>query len=135
MFIQNFMPGRIIGMLVSGAVLIGLIFFIGQLPFYHPLMNFGDVGAGAYSEMAGFSNTKAFGWEFAYWMGLILILGALSIWVWRRGHQIGLKGRLQNIGNAHERAIPCRCWCGFTGLFGLRLCRATELQGGRLSEF
>ena len=97
MFIQNFMPGRIIGMLVSGAILIGLIFFIGQLPFYHPLMNFGDVGAGGYSEMAGFSNMKAFGWEFAYWMGLILILGALSIWVWRRGHEISLKGRLKRI--------------------------------------
>ena len=98
MFLQNFMPGRIIGMLVSGAVLIGLIFFIGQLPFYHPLMNFGSVGAGGYSEMAGFSSPKAFGWEFAYWMGLILILGALSMWVWRRGHQIGLKTRLLNIG-------------------------------------
>ncbi len=97
MFIQNFMPGRIIGMLVSGAVLIGLIFFIGQLPFYHPLMNFGDVGAGGYSEMGGFSNPKSFGWEFAYWMGLILILGALSMWVWRRGYQIGLKTRLKNI--------------------------------------
>ena len=98
MFLQNFMPGRIIGMLVSGAVLIGLIFFIGQLPFYHPLMNFGDVGAGSYSEMAGFSNPKSFGWEFAYWMGLILILGALSMWVWRRGYQIDLKTRLGNIG-------------------------------------
>jgi len=98
MFIQNFMPGRIIGMLVSGAVLVGLIFFIGQLPFYHPLMNFGDAGAGAYSEMAGFSNPKAFGWEFAYWMGLILILGALSIWVWRRGHEISLKNRLKSMG-------------------------------------
>jgi len=97
MFLQNFMPGRIIGMLVSGAVLIGLVFFIGQLPFYHPLMNFGDAGAGQYSEMAGFSSPKGFGWEFAYWMGLILILGALSIWVWRRGHQIGLKTRLGNI--------------------------------------
>lgn len=97
MFIQNFMPGRIIGMLVSGAVLIGLIFFIGQLPFYHPLMNFGDAGAGSYSEMAGFSNVKSFGWEFAYWMGLIFILGALSIWVWRRGHQVGLVERLGNM--------------------------------------
>lgn len=98
MFLQNFMPGRIIGMLVSGAVLVGLIFFIGQLPFYHPLMNFGSVGAGSYSEMAGFSNPKGFGWEFAYWMGLILILGALSMWVWRRGYQIDLKTRLGNIG-------------------------------------
>ena len=97
MFIQNFMPGRIIGMLVSGAILIGLIFFIGQLPFYHPLMKFGDVGAGAYSEMAGFLSPKSFGWTFAYWMGLILILGALSIWVWRRGHDISLTGRLKTI--------------------------------------
>lgn len=97
MFIQNFMPGRIIGMFVSGAVLIGLIFFIGQLPFYHPLMNFGSAGAGQYSEMAGFSSLGSFGWEFAYWMGLILILGALSVWVWRRGDQISLKTRLSNI--------------------------------------
>ncbi|GLQ22804.1 hypothetical protein GCM10007853_06780 [Algimonas ampicilliniresistens] len=97
MFIQNFMPGRIIGMLVSAAVLVGLIFFIGQLPFYHPLMNFGSAGAGAYSEMAGFSNPKGFGWEFAYWMGMILILGVLSIWVWRRGMQVGLVERLKSI--------------------------------------
>lgn len=94
MFLQNFMPGRIIGMLVSAGVLIGLIFFIGQLPFYHPLMDFGGAGAGGYSEMAGFSNPKSFGWEFAYWMGLILILGALSVWVWRRGMQAGLMDRL-----------------------------------------
>lgn len=97
MFLQNFMPSRIIGMLVSAGVLIGLIFFIRQLPFYHPLMNFGSAGAGAYSEMAGFSNPKGFGWEFAYWMGLILILGALSVWVWRRGMQAGLMDRLGSI--------------------------------------
>ena len=104
MFIQNFMPGRIIGMLVSGAILIGLIFFIGQLPFYHPLMNFGDVEVGGYSEMAGFLNPTSFGWQFAYWMGLILILGALSIWVWRRGHEISLIGRLKTIGK--RMSIP-----------------------------
>lgn len=97
MFIQNFMPGRIVGMLVSAGVLAGLIFFVGQLPFYHPMMNFGSVGAGAYSEMAGFSNTKGFAWELAYWMGLILILGALSIWVWRRGTQVGLIDRLTSM--------------------------------------
>ncbi|GLQ19629.1 M1 family aminopeptidase [Algimonas porphyrae] len=97
MFLQNFMPGRIIGMLVAAGVLAGLIFFVGQLPFYHPLMNFGSVGAGAYSEMAGFANPKGFGWEMAYWMGLILILGALSIWVWRRGTQVGLMDRLSSM--------------------------------------
>lgn len=97
MFLQNFMPGRIIGMLVAAGVLGALLFLVGQLPFYHPLMNFGSVGAGAYSEMAGFSNPTAFGWEFAYWMGLILILGALSVWVWRRGTQVGLGHRLKTM--------------------------------------
>jgi len=104
MFIQSFMPGRIIGMLVAGAVLIGLIFFIGQLPFYHPLMNFGNAGAGAYSEMAGFANPEAFWWEFAYWIGLILALGTLSIWMWRRGHQIGISYRLKSMRN--RMSIP-----------------------------
>lgn len=97
MFLQNFMPGRIIGMLVSAAVLIGLIFFITQLPFYHPMMSFGSPSAGAYSEMAGFSNPGGFAWEFFYWLGLILILGALSVWVWRRGTQAGLLDRLRTI--------------------------------------
>jgi hypothetical protein len=99
MFLQNFMPGRIIGMLVSAGVLIGLIFFVRQLPFYHPLMNFGSIGAGSYSEMAGFSNPRSFGWEFAYWLGLILILGVLSVWMWRRGMQDSLGLRLRRIGN------------------------------------
>lgn len=131
MFIQNFMPGRIIGMLVSGAILVGLIFFIGQLPFYHPLMNFGDVGAGQYSEMAGFSNVNAFGWEFAYWMGLILILGALSVWVWRRGHQIGLLERLRlikkrmSIPSVAVAALGALAFVGF-GYTGLQSYKAED---------
>lgn len=118
MFLQNFMPGRIIGMLVSGAVLVGLIFFIGQLPFYHPLMNFGDAGAGSYSEMAGFSNVKSFGWEFLYWMGLILILGSLSIWVWRRGHEISLKRRLKTIRKRMSLPSVTAAIIGLMGFLG-----------------
>jgi hypothetical protein len=100
MFIQNFMPGRIIGMLVAAGVLAGLLFGLSQLPFYHPMMSFGSVSAGGYSEMAGFSSVKSFWWELAYWMGMILLLGVLSVWVWRRGMQTGLLDRL--------RAIPKR---------------------------
>jgi len=139
MFIQNFMPGRIVGMFVSGAVLIGLIFFIGQLPFYHPLMNFGDAGAGQYSEMAGFSNVKSFGWEFAYWMGMILILGALSIWVWRRGHQIGLKSRLGNmrkrmsIPSLGTAALGALLFVGF-GYAGLQSFKAEDYQNSDQRE-
>ena len=80
MFIQNFMPGRIIGMFVGAGALVSLIFVIGNLPFYHPLMNYGSIGAGAYSEMGGFSAPKSYGWEFAYWAGFLLILGTISTW-------------------------------------------------------
>ncbi|MGJ8561124.1 MAG: hypothetical protein ACSHX3_12885 [Litorimonas sp.] len=124
MFIQNFMPGRIIGMLVSAGVLIGLIFFLSLLPFYHPLMNFGSVSAGGYSEMSGFSSPQSFWWEFAYWMGLILILGALSVWLWRRGLQIGLKDRLvsmrkrMSISSLATAALGMALFAGF-GYAGL----------------
>lgn len=97
MVIQSFMPGRIIGMLVAAGAIIFLQFFASNLPFYHPLMNFGSVNAGAYSEMGGFNGTQGFWWEFGYWMGLILLLGALSVWVWRRGFQIGFGDRLRRV--------------------------------------
>jgi ABC-2 type transport system permease protein len=97
MFIQNFMPGRIIGMFVGAGALVSLIFVIGNLPFYHPLMNYGSISAGAYSEMGGFSAPKSYGWEFAYWAGFLLILGAISTWIWRRGYQVSLAGRLRSI--------------------------------------
>ena len=97
MFIQNFMPGRIIGMFVGAGALVSLIFVIGNLPFYHPLMNYGSIGAGAYSEMGGFSAPKSYGWEFAYWAGFLLILGTISTWIWRRGYQVSLAGRLRSI--------------------------------------
>jgi hypothetical protein len=97
MFIQNFMPGRIIGMFVGAGALVSLIFVIGNLPFYHPLMNYGSISAGAYSEMGGFSAPKSYGWEFAYWAGFLLILGAISSWIWRRGYQVSLAGRIRSI--------------------------------------
>jgi hypothetical protein len=145
MFIQNFMPGRIIGMLVSAGVLVGLIFLIGQLPFYHPLMNFGSVGAGAYSEMAGFSAPTGFWWEFAYWMGLIIILGAMSVWVWRRGDRVGLIDRLKNIRKRVSLpslgavAIGLGLFIGF-GYAGLQSYRAenylnSDQQEARQVEF
>lgn len=117
MFLQNFMPGRIIGMLVAAGVLGALLFLVGQLPFYHPLMNFGSVGAGAYSEMAGFSRIEGFWWEMAYWMGLILILGALSAWVWRRGYL------------RRTRPLGVASWVisGLLALFGLGLIFSASL--------
>jgi len=97
MFLQNFMPGRVIGMLVAAGVLMGLVFALGNMPFFHPLMDFGSPSAGQYSELAGFQNLGAWLWETAYWLTLIVMLGVLSIWVWRRGLQVGLSSRLRKI--------------------------------------
>ncbi|WP_298913696.1 hypothetical protein [uncultured Algimonas sp.] len=99
MFVQNFMPGRVIGMLVSAGVLIGLAVGLPQLPFYHPLMGFGSASPGQFSEMSGFSNMKSFVWEFGYWFSLIVLLAVLSIWLWRRGLQAGLLHRLRSMGS------------------------------------
>ena len=97
MFLQNFMPGRVIGMFVSAGLLFGLTLFLSRLPFFHPLMGFGTPSAGQYSELAGFQNLGSWLWETAYWLTLVVMLGVLSIWVWRRGLQIGLGHRLSRI--------------------------------------
>ncbi len=128
MFIQNFMPGRIIGMLVAGAVLIGLVWFISLLPFYHPLMNFGSVSAGGYSEMAGFSAPHTFFWELAYWMGMILILGALSVWLWRRGLQVGLLDRLTTMRNRFTIPSLATAALGFALFLGFGYAGLSDYQ-------
>ena len=95
MFLQNFMPNRIIGMLAAAGFLIGLG-FIGRLPFYHPLLDFGTgVSMGAYSEINGFSGLTNFsGWT-SYWGSLLLIFFVSSIWLWRRGTESKLTARLK----------------------------------------
>ena len=118
MFIQNFMPSRIIGMFVGAGALISLIFVIGNLPFYHPLMNYGSIGAGAYSEMGGFSAPKSYGWEFAYWAGFLLILGAISTWIWRRGYQVSLSERLRGIKDNITRFSSSTAIIGITLFLG-----------------
>lgn len=145
MFIQNFMPGRVIGMFVSGGVLIALIAILPRLPFYHPIMGFGRVSPGVYSEMAGFSSMNGFWWEFAYWMGLIIILGAMSVWVWRRGDQAGLKDRFNNIGKRMSApslgmaAVGAMLFVGF-GYAGLQSYKAenymnSDQREARQAEF
>ena len=138
MFIQNFMPGRVIGMLAAAGLLIALP-FMENLPFYHPLMRFGSVSAGGYSEMGGFSATNRFGWSFAYWMGLILILGALSVWVWRRGLQTGLGYRLRSVPKRFTlpslatAALGLALFVGF-GLAGLQSYRAGDYMNSDQRE-
>ena len=96
MFIQNFMPGRVIGMFVAAGVLIGMG-FISQLPFYHPLMNFGPGGPGTYSEMAGYQGFTGWKFRMAYWGAFIVLLAAMSLWLWRRGTEDGVLSRIKAV--------------------------------------
>lgn len=96
MFIQNFAPNRIVGMLLAAGVLIGLLAMTG-LPFYHPMMSYGIVSPGSYSEISGYGNLLSFKWGLIYWGGLALFMAVLSVWLWRRGLQTSLMSRLRGI--------------------------------------
>ncbi|WP_418152386.1 M1 family aminopeptidase [Litorimonas sp. RW-G-Af-16] len=103
MFVQNFAPNRVMGMLIATGVLAALAFGLSRLPFYHPLINYGDANAGSYSEMSGFRSLTEFGWFLAYWMGFVLVMAALSTWIFRRGLQSKLWQRMKGF-RAHISA-------------------------------
>ncbi len=98
LFIQNFMPNRVLGMLASGALVIFFFFIVGSLPFSHPLMVFGSVPTGRLSEINGFASLIRFEWFGLYWSSLAALFAVLSIWLWRRGLQSGLLARLKTLG-------------------------------------
>ena len=99
MFIQNFMPNRIVGMIVGGGVLGLFLFAVPQLPFYHPLMRFGGVSPGAFSEMNGYRSGGVISmWRnLVYWLGFAGIMATASIWLWRRGTEVKLLKRLRGL--------------------------------------
>ncbi len=95
LFVQNFMPNRVIGMLASGALVIFFFIGINFMPFVHPLMEYGALSAGIWSEMNGFSSLISYGWFGLYWGSLAGLFMVISIWLWRRGAEAGLWSRLQ----------------------------------------
>jgi len=99
MFIQNFMPNRIVGMIVGGGVLGLILFALPQLPFSHPLMRFGGVSPGAFSEMNGYRSGSLISMvrNFVYWLGFAGIMATASIWLWRRGTEVKLGKRLRGV--------------------------------------
>lgn len=99
MFIQNFMPNRIVGMIVGGGILGLILFALPQLPFSHPLMRFGGVSPGAFSEMNGYRSggLLAMVRNLVYWLGFAGIMATASIWLWRRGTEVKLMKRLRGL--------------------------------------
>lgn len=118
MFLQNFMPGRVIGMLAAGGLVIGFG-FLTLAPFYHPLMRFGGgVSPGAYSEINGFNGLADMGGWFGYWGGLMLVFLVLTIWLWRRGTETSLKSRLKGFRAQIGPVSGAVAALGIAGFFG-----------------
>ncbi len=118
LFIQNFMPNRVVGMLTSGAFLIFFFFFVGALPFTHPLMQYGNVSTGRLSELNGFADLTNFKWFGLYWGSLGALFVVLSIWLWRRGLQSSLFSRFKSLGkrlNAASVAMASVLLVAFVG--------------------
>ncbi|MEE9272543.1 MAG: ABC transporter permease subunit [Robiginitomaculum sp.] len=98
MFIQNFMPNRVTGMIGAGVIMMFFLIGIRMLPFYHPLMGYGHVPAGRLSEMAGFISLTRFKWFGLYWGLFAALMAVASVWLWRRGTQSTLRARLKGLG-------------------------------------
>jgi len=118
MTVQSFVPNRIIGMLAAAGAIVSVNYFIGRLPFFHPLMGFGGTSPGAVSEISPYNNWIAFRWFNFYWGMFMLALAVLSIWLWRRGLQTDLLSRFKTIGrniSARSAAIMALAIVGFIG--------------------
>ncbi len=112
LFVQNFMPHRIIGMFAAAAVLMFFQIFVSQIPFYHPLMGLGSMGTGSFSELNGFESLVNFKWFGLYNVMIVGLLAVLSTWLWRRGLQSSLIRRVKAIGS---RVSPASL--GLAGVF------------------
>lgn len=99
MFVQNFAPNRIFGLILGGILLFGLTIFISFLPFYHPLMGFGDVSPGRFSDMNGYRTGSLITMArfLIYWGGLIGLFAITSVWLWRRGTDVRLATRMKGL--------------------------------------
>ena len=118
MIVQIFVPNRIVGMLAAAGVVVGVEFFIGRLPFYHPLIGFSARSPGGLSEISPYGNWIAFRWFNFYWLMFILAFGVLGAWLWRRGLQTGLLTRFKNMKSQMSSlsgAIMALAIAGFIG--------------------
>lgn len=97
MIVQIFVPNRIVGMIAAAGVIVGVNFFIGRIPFYHPLMGYGGSSPGGISEISPYGNWIRFRWFNFYWGMYVLAFAVFGVWLWRRGLQTGLIHRFAKI--------------------------------------
>lgn len=132
LFLQNFMPNRILGMVIGGAIAMFFVFFVGLLPFFHPMMDYGSVPTGGFSEMNGIGNPLGARWFAIYWFGLALVFAVLTVWLWRRGMETGILTRLSRIG---KRVTAATAGAGAIGLAGFAYAGTTIYSGFSDNDF
>jgi hypothetical protein len=97
LFVQAFVPNRIVGMLVAAGAMAFVALVVSRLPFYHPLMGFGGTSPGQVSEISPYNSWVYFRWFNFYWGALCVLFAVLSVWLWRRGFQVSLLRRLKEM--------------------------------------
>jgi len=97
LFVQTFVPNRIVGMLTAAAAMVFFTFLVSRFPFYHPLMGFGGTSPGQVSEISPYSNWVQFRWFNMYFGALCVLFAIISTWLWRRGLQTSLRERFKNL--------------------------------------
>lgn len=115
LFVQNFAPHKVLGMFAAAGILVGLG-FVRQIPFYHPIMDYGTVGFGPLSEINGFRDASVLNglWNLLYWGSLIALFAIFTIWIWRRGQQTQILSRFRGMKRHMTTAT-----LGLAVLFGL----------------
>ena len=121
MFVQNFAPNRIFGMILGGLILFAILFGLARLPFYHPLMGFGMLSPGAYSDMNAYrtSGLLTMTYRGIYWAGLVGLFAVSSIWLWRRGTDVRLSKRLKGVKGQMGKGSLALGFASVLAFFGM----------------
>ena len=97
LFVQSFMPNRIVGMIAAAAAMVFFMFVIARLPFFHPIMGFRGTSPGQISEISPYNSWVNFRWFNLYFGALCMLFAIIATWLWRRGLQTSLGSRLKSI--------------------------------------
>ncbi len=120
LFVQSFMPNRIVGMVAAAGAMVFFTFVISRFPFYHPVMGFSGTSPGRISEISPYNSWINFRWFNLYFGALCGLFVIIAIWLWRRGLQTSLRSRFKNIRSEMSllsSGLAALClavfvWCG-----------------------
>ncbi len=96
-FIQNLVPNKYLGMLLSLVFVLVFTSTLGaQLGISHPLLRIGALPSLEYNNMNGYGpQLNAFNWMALLWGSFYLSLGYLTTLVWRRGTAVNIFRRIE----------------------------------------